>query len=230
MPWPFSRKEPASADRDAGEGDGRPGGTRDPAAELRSQTRRRLIGAAALLLAAVIVLPMLLDTTPRPVREDVAITVASPPPLPKPEGIASTAGEKVAEPAPIRNEPPATAEPPSSASPAPLPPPPAAPPSSPAKPTVAAPSSSPGKPAVAAASAPDRFAVQVAALSSAAAAKELLARLKKSGFNAYVEAVSTGETTLHRVRIGPFASREEAQRAADKAKTAGHQKATVIGG
>jgi DedD protein len=72
--------------------------------------------------------------------------------------------------------------------------------------------------------------VQVAALSSAAAAKELLARLKKSGFSAYVEAVSTGETTLHRVRIGPFASREEAQRAADKAKAAGHQKATVVGG
>jgi DedD protein len=219
MPWPFSRREPESADRDAGEGDGRRGGTRDPAAELRSQTRRRLIGAAALLLAAVIVLPMLLDTTPRPVREDVAITVASPPPVPKPADNAATAEEKVGEPAPIRSEPPATAEPPMPASSAPLPPPPAA-----------APPSSPGKPAVAAASAPDRFAVQVAALSSAAAAKELLARLKKSGFSAYVEAVSTGETTLHRVRIGPFASREEAQRAADKARAAGHQKATVVGG
>ena len=78
MPWPLSRNEPESADREAGEGSGRRAEARDPAAELRAQTRRRLIGAAALLLAAVIVLPMLLDTAPRPVRDDIAITIASP--------------------------------------------------------------------------------------------------------------------------------------------------------
>jgi len=71
--------------------------------------------------------------------------------------------------------------------------------------------------------------VQVAALSSAAAAKELAARLKKGGFGAYVEAVSTADNTLHRVRVGPFDSREEAQRTAEKVKAAGH-KATVVGG
>ena len=218
MPWPFSRNEPESADRDAGEGDGRRGVTRDPAAELRSQTRRRLVGAAALLLAAVIVLPMLLDTAPRPVREDIAITVASPPPpAPKPPDSAPVPEDRIAEPAPVHGEAP-TVDPPAAAraTPAPPPPPPAAP-------------AARAKPPAAPAAAVERFAVQVAALSSAPAAMDLAARLAKGGFGAYVEAVSTADGTLHRVRVGPFASREEAQRTADRMKAAGH-KATVVGG
>ena len=71
--------------------------------------------------------------------------------------------------------------------------------------------------------------VQVAALSSPAAADDLTARLIKGGFSGYVEAVSTAGGTLHRVRVGPFATRDEAQRAVDKLKTAGH-KAAVVGG
>ena len=106
MPWPFSRNEPESTDREAGEGNGRRAEPRDPAAELRAQTRRRLIGAAALLLAAVLVLPMLLDTAPRPVREDIAITIASPPPpVQKPADGTPAFDEKLAEPAPERAEP-----------------------------------------------------------------------------------------------------------------------------
>ena len=58
---------------------------------------------------------------------------------------------------------------------------------------------------------------------------ELAARLKKGGFGAYVEAVSTVDNTLHRVRVGPFDSRDEAQRTAEKVRAAGH-KATVVGG
>jgi len=223
MPWPLSRNEPESTDREAGEGSGRRAEARDPAAELRAQTRRRLIGAAALLLAAVIVLPMLLDTAPRPVRDDIAITIASPPaPLQKPADKASTVDEKIAEPAPARDEPP-PAEPAANA----------ARPSLPAPPTQAEQQSvspaAPVQPPPAAAPATEKFAVQVAALSTAAAAKELAARLKMGGFSAYVEAVSTPDSTLHRVRVGPFASRDEAQRAAEKVKAAGH-KATVVGG
>lgn len=211
MPWPFSRNAHESADGESGAGDGRRGGTRDPAGELRSQTRRRLIGAAALLLAAVIVLPMLLDTTPRPVREDIAITVASPPPTQKPADGAPAVEEKIAEPAPVPDQKPATAEPPKEVPVQPRPPAPAA------------------KPAAAVAAPVEKFAVQVAALSSPKAAKDLAARLKKGGFSAYVEAVSTSEGTLHRVRVGPFASRDEAQRTAEKVKAAGH-KASVVGG
>jgi DedD protein len=223
MPWPLSRNEPESTDREAGEGSGRRAEARDPAAELRAQTRRRLIGAAALLLAAVIVLPMLLDTAPRPVRDDIAITIASPPaPLQKAADKTPTVDEKIAEPAPVRDEPP-PAEPAANA----------ARPSLPAPPTPAeqqsVPPAAPVQPPPAAAPATEKFAVQVAALSTAAAAKELAARLKTGGFSAYVEAVSTPDSTLHRVRVGPFASRDEAQRAAEKVKAAGH-KATVVGG
>jgi DedD protein len=93
----------------------------------------------------------------------------------------------------------------------------------------AEPQSTAARPPIAAAPASEMFAVQVAALSTPAAAKDLVVRLKKGGFSAYVEAVSTADSTLHRVRVGPFASREEAQRAAEKMKAAGH-KATVVGG
>lgn len=221
MPWPFSRNEPEPTDSEAGEGNGRRAEPRDPAAELRAQTRRRLIGAAALLLAAVLALPMLLDTAPRPVREDIAITIASPPaPVQKPDDRPPAVDEKATEAAPERSEPP-PAEPVANAA-RPSPPPatlaaaqPAAPPAA-AKPTAVAPSA-------------EKFAVQVAALSTAAAAKDLAARLNKGGFSAYVEAVSSADSTLHRVRVGPFASREEAVRAAEKVKAAGH-KATVVGG
>lgn len=223
MPWPFSRNEPESADKDAGEGNGRRAEARDPAAELRAQTRRRLVGAAALLLAAVIVLPMLLDTSPRPMRDDISITVVSaPPPTQTPADQLPAVEEKIAEPTPLRGEPPPPLE--ASPKPARTPQPPPLPPSTqPANPPMAS------LPAAAATATTDRFAVQVAALSTSAAAKDLVARLKKDGFTAYVETVTTADSTLHRVRVGPFASRDEAQRAAEKLKAAG-QKATVIGG
>jgi DedD protein len=45
------------------------------AAELRGRARRRLAGAVALILAAVIVLPMLLDSEPVPVANDIPIRI-----------------------------------------------------------------------------------------------------------------------------------------------------------
>lgn len=223
MPWPFSRNEPESAHKDAGEGNGQRAEARDPAAELRTQTRRRLIGAAALLLAAVIVLPMLLDTSPRPVRDDISITVASPPPPPQtPADRQPAVEEKIAEPVPVPSEPPPAAE--ASPKPARAPQPPPLP-----QPTQAARPPMPAQPSAAATPTTGSFAVQVAALSTSAAAKDLVARLKKGGFTVYVETVTTADSTLHRVRVGPFAGRDEAQRAAEKLRAAGH-KATVVGG
>lgn len=43
------------------------------AAELRGRARRRLAGAVALVLAAIIVLPMVLDSEPLPVADDIPI-------------------------------------------------------------------------------------------------------------------------------------------------------------
>ncbi len=45
------------------------------ASELRVRARRRLAGAVALVLAAVVVLPMLLDSEPVPVADDISIKI-----------------------------------------------------------------------------------------------------------------------------------------------------------
>lgn len=217
MPWPLSRNESASSGDEAG---GRQGEARDPAAELRARTRRRLIGASLLLLAAIIVLPMLLDTKPRLVPEDIAITVATPPPTPAapaPAEAPPAVDEKIAEPAPARTD----AEPvetPARAAP-------------PAEPKPSLQAAVPERPETPPAPAPTKakFVVQVAALSSAGAADELVARLSLGGFSAYAEVVGTASGTLHRVRVGPYASRDDAQRAIDRLKAAGH-KATLVGG
>jgi len=57
-----------------------------------------------------------------------------------------------------------------------------------------------------------RWVVQVGSFSSTPTADNLVARLKLEGFSAYKEAVSSGGSTLHRVRVGPFIERDEAIR------------------
>lgn len=47
----------------------------DPVLPEKKRARRRLIGAAALVLATVIGLPMLLDSEPKPLADDVAIDI-----------------------------------------------------------------------------------------------------------------------------------------------------------
>jgi DedD protein len=82
MNWAFWRASDAksessrSATRKAAIDDSDPGRA-DPATSLKIRARRRLIGAAALLLAAVIVVPMVLDPAPRPVADTVPIQIPS---------------------------------------------------------------------------------------------------------------------------------------------------------
>jgi DedD protein len=49
----------------------------DPAAMLKRRARQRLIGAVILVLTAIIVIPMLLDSEPRPLGKDIAVTIPS---------------------------------------------------------------------------------------------------------------------------------------------------------
>lgn len=49
----------------------------DPVLPEKKRARRRLIGAVALVLAVVIVLPMILDSEPRPLADDIAIQIPS---------------------------------------------------------------------------------------------------------------------------------------------------------
>lgn len=55
------------------------------------------------------------------------------------------------------------------------------------------------------------FAVQLAAYSKASDATALRDRLRAAGFSAFTESVSTDKGALTRVRVGPVASREDAQ-------------------
>jgi DedD protein len=65
------------------------------------------------------------------------------------------------------------------------------------------------------------FVVQLAAFSDDKGANALANRLKKSGHPAFTEPVSTSRGTLWRVRVGPYASREDANAARDKLKREG---------
>ncbi|MDR3368659.1 SPOR domain-containing protein [Rhodoferax sp.] len=70
-----------------------------------------------------------------------------------------------------------------------------------------------------AASAPDgRFIVQVGAYADNAHAHEVRLKLEHAGLKTYAQAVDTKDGKRIRVRIGPFASKAEAEKAAEKIK------------
>ena len=97
------------------------------ATELRARARRRLAGAVALVLAAVVILPMLLDSEPIPVSRNIAIripdrTAPFAPSLSEPASNTDAANASLAQPAlappPPAPEVPAVATPAPSAAPA----------------------------------------------------------------------------------------------------------------
>ncbi|TDN62948.1 SPOR domain-containing protein [Paraburkholderia sp. BL10I2N1] len=51
----------------------------DPSLPEKQRARRRLVGAIALVVAAVVVLPMVLDSHPKPVTDDISIDIPSRP-------------------------------------------------------------------------------------------------------------------------------------------------------
>ncbi len=226
-------------------------GPHDDVAMARTRARRRLIGAAVLVMAGVIGFPLVFETQPRPVPVDIPIEIprkeGSPalemPPARTPAAKAS--GLIVASPkddASPQSDPPREA--PAAASAAPVRPP--APAAEAKKPEADAP-----RPAAAAANeaarakalleakaepkapvakdAPavqparegGRFVVQAGAFADAAAAREMRVRLEKLGLKSYTQVVETSSGSRTRVRAGPFATREEAEKALAKAKAAG---------
>ncbi len=69
------------------------------------------------------------------------------------------------------------------------------------------------------------YVVQVAAFSDHYGASSLATKLKRSGFPGYTEAVTTAKgTMLHRVRVGPYVSREAADAASGQAQSGGIQR------
>ena len=77
------------------------------------------------------------------------------------------------------------------------------------------------KPAAAAPEASSRFIVQVGAFSEDAAAREARQKAERAGVKTYTQVVNTSAGPRTRVRVGPFASREEAEKAAAALKKAG---------
>lgn len=200
----------------------------DDEQNLRRKARRRLIGAVALTLVVVVVLPMVLDSEPKPNGRDIELRIPDPdkageflPGVAVSEGVkgnASAGSAVVTTPAPVEKTTPGIDT--KAAAPTDTVKPVAASgneatPTSKAKadvpkvqPAVAKPTSTKvmEKPVSAGA---ESFVVQIGAYSNADTAKQELAKLKKWGFRAYIE--KAGDKV--RVRVGPYAEREKAEKA-----------------
>lgn len=248
MGWRFWRRADAQT-RDATPAAGRGrsgdenGGRADPTAALRIRARRRLIGAAALLLAVAVVLPMVLDKEPRPVPDSIPIDIPSdrtpfsprlvlPPPdagsapaAPLPEAAPAQPGKDA--PAPTGDRAEAPAKPAEKADAKAL--------AKPSAPPIVKATERPdeerrardileGKATAATAGASGnggRYLLQAAALGSEGAARELAERLKKAGFDPFTERADTKDGVRYRVRLGPYATRDEAERARARLRALG---------
>lgn len=191
----------------------------DEELQLKKRARRRLVGAVALVLLIVVFLPMILDSEPKPLNQDIAITI---PPIPKPESIQQNPAPVVSS-TPAPPPPPRVAGMPASAPAVQPDPAPDLPNNVPAKPE-AKPEPKPVqkheiKPAPAShAAGEESFAVQLGAFSNAANAKALQKKLQDNKFKAYTELVKNAGGDRTRVRVGPYPTREAAEKARDRLK------------
>jgi DedD protein len=182
---------------------------------LRRQARHRLIGATVLVLLAVVGFPLVFDTKPREVAADIRIDMPDketvrPSQAPTPPVDVATAPAPVPVPdAEIVNKP-------------------VVPPSvmpektdqAEAKEEEIKPEAT-GKPESTAKTedAAPRFIVQVGAFAEESKAKEVRAKLEKAGIKTYTHIAQTKEGKRIRVRVGPFATKDEAQKSVDKIKS-----------
>jgi DedD protein len=197
----------------------------DVVAQARTKARRRLIGAVVLLGIGIIGFPLLFETQPRPIAVDIPIEIprkdAAPQlamPAPRPAPASATSAAPPAKPEVVTE----TAE-----APKPVP---SAPVSAVAAKAEPAPVKEAPAPAAKEAPAPmpkpaavdeGRFVVQVGAFAEVTAAREARVRVEKLGLKTYTQVVETSNGKRIRVRVGPFASRDQAAQAADKLKAAG---------
>lgn len=168
---------------------------------LKKRARRRLVGAVALVLIVIVFLPMLLDSEPKPLSEDVSINI---PPMPPADQAPMLA-------APLPQDPASSSRPETTEKPEPVPAP--QPSEADTASSTAKPSSSTAKPAAA-----ESYVVQLGAFSSPAKARQLVAKLKENRFRAYTQTVKTAGGQLTRVRVGAYPSREAAEKARDQLK------------
>ena len=68
---------------------------------------------------------------------------------------------------------------------------------------------------------PAMIVVQAGAFADAHTAQSVRAKIEKAGFKTYTQVVDTSQGKRVRVRIGPFASRDEAERVLHKLQALG---------
>lgn len=216
----------------------------DPAETHKRQARRRLIGAAALVLGVIVFLPMVFDPGPKPLADDIVVQI---PGKDTPFNPAA-AGKAPAVPAareeaapPAASAAPEPVVPPLASAPDSAPPAKTLPEKSPAEKSAsakadadktgaakAAPAGTEGNRALAlleakgearpAATGDNNFSVQIGAYASAESVRDLRAKLTKAGLKSYTETVTMRQGERTRVRIGPFPTREDAERARERLK------------
>jgi len=174
---------------------------------MRKRAKHRLMGAAILLLIGVIGFPLLVDKQPRPIAVDMPIEIpdkdkVKPLPAPAPAPVLPAPAAPVAPVAAPAAQP---------AAPAALKP--VAPPEP--KPAAKPVEKAAPKPAAAA---EERFVVQVGAFAEVTRAREARLKLEHAGLKTYTQVVETKEGRRIRVRVGPFASKALADKAAEKIK------------
>lgn len=245
----FLKRKPA--DDAGSASSGRAAGSLDAVEKVRTRTRQRLIGAVLLLTLGVIGFPLLFESQPRPIPVDIPIEIpkadgAPALPLPAPRADAAATSESTVASGVVTRDAPSEPMPTAEAAASVPTPPPAAPAAvisdKPALPATAAPAASTGNVTAAvaktpaaepvasgaasskAASAADgaaRFVVQVGAFADPASARDVRLKMEKLGMKTYTQVAETAAGKRIRVRLGPFATRAEADKAQAKSKEAG---------
>jgi DedD protein len=207
---------------------------------MRRRAKHRLIGASVLVVIGVVGFPLLFDTQPRPISVDIPIEIpdrdkvkplAVPAPAPAvptvskapPAQTAASTGPVAAAPVPAPASTPAVVASVAKAEPKPEPKPEpkvqAKVETQPADDGAKAQALLEDKPlATTPVIAEGRFVVQVGSFSDNAKAREARQKLEHAGMKTYTQVVDKDGKRLIRVRVGPFESRAEAEKAAQRVK------------
>lgn len=181
----------------------------DPTLALKKRARRRLIGAVVMVLLAVIILPLILDKEPKPKETPVVIQMAGQPEKSVSKTEVKPFEEEIIDPPEVVSK--------SISVPKPT--------DKPVvkkievTPTQAKPITEPVKEPVK--TDVHRFVLQTGSYATPDKIKEARSKVEATGLKTFVQVVQTKEGERTRVRVGPFASKEEAEAAQTKLKSAG---------
>jgi DedD protein len=202
---------------------------------MRKRARHRLMGAVVLVLTAVVVFPLLVDKQPRPVAVDIPIEIPDKNKVRPLETEVAEAQKDSQKTAPVAPETSSPSVPAVSVTPAPPGPTVSAPvakleevlttPESKVKeaaraeallagkePLIKEPANNEAPPSG------DRYIVQFGAYAENDKAQEARRKVESTGLKTYTHVIETKEGRRIRARVGPFASKAEAEQAADKIK------------